>query len=1217
MAFKFSVVAFATIVFCCTTVSWSEVLNISNGSELELFMCHTLSSDTTLRLYPGGHFVLWFNFCNVSDLHNITITGVEHVNITCNISVRPNVGFGFISVTNLTIENITFINCGTEFYHHIPSLPTSAPLYLSNTSAAVLLFMNCSDVVIDSVAITQYYGYAMVMLRVTGQFMLNNISISTSGSKNYAGHTSLENQIKNIGSGLLAYHYDVSNTPTSDIHMNISHTYITYSIHYYNIKVCLADTYISNRSNHNELQPAGGITLIYSQVHYNVTTNISHSSIKRCGAVGIGAMLILHIDSAMYSTTIIEHCTMYNNHPLPALLHCEGAFIGIYYVTTSTGKMHYHNSNRKSRSLLITTSQVLYHPAPSTIYIMSTYHQTIECAFSNVTFINNYASKTEVCIIYAIKVYKSSKGLHIKLQDIKASNNHQSEAAGIFTFVSVSNATISGSYPESSYFQNNSGSVISAYNSNIYLSGYLTFINNTALKGAALKLQGYSKVFLMPGLKAHFQSNTAIDGGSVIWSDSEPKDYICTFQIHKSQGNSSMTFISNKGKSIIHASPMYNCYMHHMDGEYNLSDIYHQIFNFTSNPSIYNHISSKPEHLYFCNKLNQVNLTCKHKQIQKKFYPGQTLSVFVAALDGANKSVGALVLGLNETTHTTAYTIQLNENLTMCHEIIIDILPTKERCTSHDTSLGYCIHKRLFSLTDSFEILELKLLVYPCPVGFKFDSNTGTCRCSSLLISQNKYIICNISDTSITIPPDSNLWIGPLTSPHNDTDRPPLAVSDNCPTKFCNPFKKSWNVVTESQCLPSRMGLFCSQCADNKSVVFGSDTCYECSNYWLFTIIGYALAGVLLIYILFKLQLTLTHGTINSLIFFSQLANTGLISILEMTMYVSHKAYLTQFSLIFLSTLNLNLGYKLCFYNGMTEMVKSGLLFVFPFYLLGLLLIIKSISHQSSRVSHIIYRNAIPVLATVIHLSFLRLLTNTIDIISPVTIYVKGYPNKVAWYLDATIQYTETSHVVLFSLALLSICAFMVPYILLLLFPKLWLRFRIINKYCKPFVDAILAPYRENQCHWFSLRLILQVEMCIVFACYQGSSYSSVATINGSILIAFSFIHCVCHPFKSRYLNILDTWFALIGCAIFAFYHFFYIQNYIMFCNVMVLLVFLTFLGILLYHFLLVRGKLGWALFIKHHILQSLSHCFGNATSIAHGNMFNYGSCNVREPLLE
>ena len=1224
MAFKFSAVALAIIVFCCITVSWSKVINISNGSELEFFMCHTLSSDTTLRLYPGGHFVLQFNFCNVSDLHNITITGVEHVNIICNTSVRPNVGFGFISVTNLTIENIIFINCGTEFYHHIPSLPTSAPLYLSNTSAAVLLFMNCSDVVIDSVAITQYYGYAMVMLRVTGQFTLNNVSIS--GSKNYAAHTSSENQIKNTGSGLLAYHYDVSNAPTSDIHMNISHTNIHNNIHVNNIKVCLADMYKSNRSYHNELQPAGGITLIYSQVHYNVTTNISHSSIKRCGAVGIGAMLILHIDSAMYSTTIIEHCTMSKNHIylLPALLHCEGAFIGIYYVTT--GKIHYHNSNRKSRSLLMTASQIQNHHTathyvPSAIYIMSMYHQTIKCTFSNVTFINNEASKTGVCI-YAIKVYKSSKELHIKLYDIKASNNHQSGGqltAGIFTFVSVSHATISGSYPGSSCFTNNFGSVISAYNSNIHLSGYLTFFNNTALKGAALKLQGYSKVFLMPGLKAHFELNTAIDSGSVIWSDVEPvEDHICIFQIHNSPDNISMTFTNNKGKSIIHASPMYNCYMSHMDGEYNLSDIYHKTFNFTSNSSVYNHISSKPERLYFCDKLNQVNLTCKHKQIQKKFYPGQTLSVFVAALDGANKSVGALVLGLNEITHNTAYTIQLNESYTMCHKVSIEILPTKERCTSNDTSLGYCIHKELFSLTDSnlLEILELKLLVYPCPVGFMFDSNTGICRCSSLLISQNKYIICNISDTSITIPPDSNLWIGPHTPQQNDIDRPPLAAIGNCPVTFCKPYFKSWNVVTETQCQPSRTGLFCSQCADNKSVVFGSDTCYECSNYWLFTIIGYALAGILLIYILFKLQLTLTHGTINSLIFIAQVSNTGLISILDIDIYERHQAYFSEFNLIFLSTLNLNLGYRLCFYDGMTEMAKSGLLFVFPFYLLGLLLIIKFISRRSLRVSDMISRNAIPVLATVIHLSFSRFLTNTIDIISPVTIYVEGYPNKVVWYLDATIQYTDTSHVVLLSLALLSICAFMVPYILLLLFPKLWLRFRIINKYCKPFVDAILAPYRENQHHWFSLRLILLVQMYIVFAYYRGSGYTSIATINGTTFIALNIIHCLCCPFKWNYLNILDTWFVMIASVIFTSY----IDDswkYAVFLNIMVLLVFLTFMGILLYHFLLVTGKVTTVLSMKQRMYQVLTRYKERATSVAHENTINYGSCNIRESLLE
>ena len=299
-----------------------------------------------------------------------------------------------------------------------------------------------------------------------------------------------------------------------------------------------------------------------------------------------------------------------------------------------------------------------------------------------------------------------------------------------------------------------------------------------------------------------------------------------------------------------------------------------------------------------------------------------------------------------------------------------------------------------------------------------------------------------------------------------------------------------------------------------------------------------------------------------------------------------------------------------------TEMAKIwSFCLCFPFYLLGLLLIIKFISRRSSRVSDMISKNAIPVLATVIHLSFSRFLTNIIDIISPVIIYVEGYPNKVAWYVDATIQYTDTSHVVLLSLALLSICAFIVPYILLLLFPKLWLRFIIINKYCRPFVDAILAPYRENQHHWFSLRLILLVQMYIVFACYRGSaSYTSIATINGTTFIAFNFIHCLCHPFKWNYLNILDTWFVMVASVIFTSYHF-YIddsQKYAVFLNIIVLLIFMTLMGILLHHFLLVTGKITAVLFIKRCMHPALTHYKKCVTSVTNSN--NY---DIREPLLE
>lgn len=399
MAATDSAVAFIGIALCCISLSFSEEINISNVTELEMYLCHTkLSSNTLLYLNPGDDFVLNFKlFCAVSEIHNIGIIGKgqQHVNINCSTPI----GFGFFSISNFTIKNIAFINCGRDFNNSVPQLPRTAPLYLSETSAAVLLFMNCSDVIIDSVDISQYYGYAMVMLRVTGQFIVKNVTIADS-----------HNLTKyNIGSGVLLYHYDASNKPTSDnSKINISDVHIRRSLQVsiHNI-LCLADVHISNKSQ-DELQTAGGISLIYSQTHYNATTSISHSSVEECGAVGLGGMLILHIDGAMCSTTIIENCRMHKNYIPYNPLQCDGANLGIYYVTTGR-----HSQSMNEKSLLMINSEVQSHHhvlkktdsyIPSTIYIMLTYLDTVKIIFSNVTFKFNRASKTGVCI-YVIDLH--------------------------------------------------------------------------------------------------------------------------------------------------------------------------------------------------------------------------------------------------------------------------------------------------------------------------------------------------------------------------------------------------------------------------------------------------------------------------------------------------------------------------------------------------------------------------------------------------------------------------------------------------------------------------------------------------------------------------------------------------------------------------------------------------------------------------------------------
>ena len=66
-------------------------------------------------------------------------------------------------------------------------------------------------------------------------------------------------------------------------------------------------------------------------------------------------------------------------------------------------------------------------------------------------------------------------------------------SAGIFYFHKISKVDITGT----SNFSNNYGSVISSKNSNVYLSGNLTFNNNHAMTGPAVRLVGDCQLYFM------------------------------------------------------------------------------------------------------------------------------------------------------------------------------------------------------------------------------------------------------------------------------------------------------------------------------------------------------------------------------------------------------------------------------------------------------------------------------------------------------------------------------------------------------------------------------------------------------------------------------------------------------------------------------------------------------------------------------------------------
>ena len=214
-----------------------------------------------------------------------------------------------------------------------------------------------------------------------------------------------------------------------------------------------------------------------------------------------------------------------------------------------------------------------------------------------------------------------------------------------------------------------------------------------------------------------------------------------------------------------------------------------------------------------------------------------------------------------------------------------------------------------FTVPSISNIIVIDITFKSCPPGFKLSWQAGSSICSHLLTSLNfdGYIPnCNINARTFNRP--INSWVGV------DNDKPSAFLwSLHCPHGYCN--RDNFNVlhynnnsfvlttkdfsVILSLCNKNREGVLCSKCSTvngiKYSVVFGSTECRQCNNWWLWTLVLYAVAGPLLIYLLYVLR---------------------------------------KLSIVFLSVLNLGLGFPLCFYNGMTELWKAGLSLLFPLYLL-------------------------------------------------------------------------------------------------------------------------------------------------------------------------------------------------------------------------------------------------------------------------------------------
>ena len=416
--------------------------------------------------------------------------------------------------------------------------------------------------------------------------------------------------------------------------------------------------------------------------------------------------------------------------------------------------------------------------------------------------------------------------------------------------------------------------------------------------------------------------------------------------------------------------------------------------------------------------------------------------------------------------------------------------------------------------------VEVDLLA--CPVGFQLVK--GRCVCHKILLNNN-IDTCFFSDGTALILRPVPYWIGLP----NDTNSP-ILIHPHCPFDYCQ--SKEINITAESfntQCKYQRSGVLCGSCREGLSMILGSSECKSCSNVYLVSISIFIVCGVALVIMLTLLNMTVSVGTLNGLILFANILQANHTAFLPPT--TSHTSTMIAFLRTFIAWLNLDLGIPICFFDGLTTYVKTWLQFMFPLYVLALVGVMIIASKHSARVTRLLGTNAVSVLATLIILSYTKILRTLITAFSFTTLTGSQDYHSMVWLADGNIKYFEPKHAILFLVALLVLLLLGVPYTVTLIAAP-WIqrsRFKwvssLYNRF-KPLFDAYMGPYKDRHRYWTGMLLLARVVLIVLL-----SSIANTNTVAGPQLIllflsltsfGLASLTAAFKPYKNKLLNGLE-----------------------------------------------------------------------------------------------
>ena len=667
-----------------------------------------------------------------------------------------------------------------------------------------------------------------------------------------------------------------------------------------------------------------------------------------------------------------------------------------------------------------------------------------------------------------------------------------------------------------------------------------SFRNNMALRGGAQYFDLYSVFSLDQMAHVHFQDNHATEFGGAIYAVDVPGPGQFLFQQHVPFRNQCFFHILNKKQffnfdtsplvfennsagirgSVLYGGLLEKCNFTSRQYSSALELFNMSILHTGRKDDVDDSISSDPTQLCFCNKSEH---SCREVMQSRSIFPGQQVVVSVVAIDQSGLEIPTII-------HATIYS---GHNLTVSETISYEI---GSNCFSRNytaTPKSIFNQLELYPSNRSGDTIHLTVSITfkACPIGFEQSNFTGECICDHRLWQYTNS--CSINRQAVIRNASRTFWLGVS---YNNGTFEGFIGHRYCPLDYCTREGKHINLNNpDEQCNFNHSGLLCGKCKEGLSLVLGSSQCKRCSTNYLLLLIPFALAGVLLVILLFLLHLTVTAGTLYGLIFYAN------------TVAANHHIFFPHTSnnpaSIFIAWLNLDLGIQTCFYNGMDAYVKTWLEFAFPVYIWVIVGFLVYISHRSVMVTKLLGSSPVPVLATLFLLSYAKILRT---IIAALSLTILHYPHKnvVVWIHDANVSLAKYIPLVL--VAILFLFFLFLPYTLLLLLGQ-WLQpkyqFCLLSWVRNPKVKAILdtyhAPYKPKHRYWTGVLLLVRCALFLVFAFnISGDSSINLLVISSTafaITVGYALSGMV---YKSWYLNALELSFILnLGLLSVATYH--------------------------------------------------------------------------------